>query len=199
MLFRSLHFGRRIGERVCFFLLGLGVGCITVPVQVIPAVLEDQVNRELSFFQVKEDPSSFVGELIVVGGAVLTVKALEESVRLEILQLPLDASLEPSVRLTESQGRMLAFHPTFVDPATLPPGTRITIVGEVTGSQTLPLDETMYTYPTFKVKDLTVWPRAYSYDGFQPYPFWGGYWGSYWGPYFYPYWQPHQVPLDATP
>jgi outer membrane lipoprotein len=196
-LMPALHFSRRIGEPLGFFLLGLGMGCTTV--QVIPAAMEDQVNRELSFSQVKKDPSSFVGKLIVVGGAVLTAKALEESVRIEILQLPLNAALEPNVHLTESQGRMLAFYSTFVDPATLPPGTRITIVGEVTGSQTLPLDETTYTYPTFKVKHLTVWPRSYLYGGFQPYPFWGGYWGSYWGPYFYPYWQPHQIPLDATP
>lgn len=153
---------------------------------VIPPALKDRVDRTVSFLQVKEAPSSYQGRLIAVGGVVLSAKRLKDATRIEVLQLPLDGSLEPGVRLTESQGRFLAFHREFLDPATLPAGTRVTVVGEVTGSITLSLDETEYAYPTVEVKSLTVWPRLMPPYGFPPYPYFGAYWGSYWGPYFGP-------------
>ncbi len=85
-----------------------------------------------------------------------------------------------------SRGRFLAFQQTFLDPATVPAGTRVTIVGEVTGATTLPLDETDYTYPTLEIKNIKVWPKA------EGYPYWySPYAGpSYWGPYWHPYWGP---------
>lgn len=126
---------------------------------VIPVSLRDQVDRELSFVQLKERPESFQGKLVVYGGMVLSARRLKEATRLEVLQLPLGSSLEPVEPLTESKGRFLAFHKEFLDPATLPPGTAVTVVGEVTGVVTLPLDEIEYDYPTVEVKALKVWPK----------------------------------------
>jgi len=78
-------------------------------------------------------------------------------------------------------------HREFLDPATLPPGTRVTVTGEVTGTMTLPLDETEYSYPVIEARHIEVMPppemarlrRPY------PYPYMGP--GPYLGPYGYPY------------
>jgi outer membrane lipoprotein len=51
----------------------------------------------------------------------------------------------------------------FLDPATMPPGTRVTVAGEVTGSVILSLDETEYTFPV-------VDARRIAYMG--PGPYW---------------------------
>ena len=107
----------------------------------------------------KASPLSYTGRLIVVGGMVLTAKPLKQGgTRIEILELPLDEDYEPRGRLTDSQGRFFAFHKEFFDPATIPMGTRMTVVGEVTGSVTLPMDEVDYVYPTLDIKAVTVWP-----------------------------------------
>src|SRR5207249_8529257 len=48
----------------------------------------------------------------------------------------------------------------FPRPSHSAPGTRVTIVGEVTGATTLALDETDYSYPTLEIKNLRVWPQS---------------------------------------
>ena len=71
--------------------------------------------------------------------------------------MPLDGSFEPVRDRTKSLGRFLGVQKEFLDPATLPAGTVVTIVGEVTGVTILPLDETDYSYPTLAVKHLRLW------------------------------------------
>jgi outer membrane lipoprotein len=81
----------------------------------------------------------------------------------------------------------------FLDPATLPRGTFVTVTGDVTGSITMPLDETDYTYPVIEIKNLRVWSleeaayRGRPYPYYSPAPYWGPYWGPYWRPWPY-YW-----------
>lgn len=131
-------------------------GCAGVPV--VPPDLKEKVDRSLTFQQVKASPSTFRGRFIVVGGMVLSAKPVKEGgTRMEVLQLPLDDNDEPLERLTESKGRFLAQHKEFIDPATIPFGTRVTCVGEVTGAMTLQMDEVNYEYPTLDIVSLTVW------------------------------------------
>lgn len=169
-------------------------GCAGV--SVVPPDLKDKVDKQVSFLQVKASPLSYTGRLIVVGGMVLTAKPLKQGgTRIEILELPLDDDYEPRGRLTDSQGRFFAFHTEFFDPAMIPMGTRMTVVGEVTGSVTLPMDEVDYVYPTLAIKAVTVWPPKVPAWWGRPYPYFGAYWGPYWGPYWSPYWgPPHWIP-----
>jgi outer membrane lipoprotein len=150
---------------------------------------EEKDAQAFTFLQVKAAPDSFKGQSVVFGGKVLTARRQKDSTRIEILQLPLDRSLRPGYDLTQSQGRFIAVQREFLDPATLPPGTKITVTGEVSDSITLPLDETDYTYPVIDIKRVRVWagsedvaPRIRPYMGAGPY------WGPYWSPYWWPYW-----------
>lgn len=162
---------------------------------VVPPELQPLVDRTLTFAEIKQAPEHYQGRLVMLGGEVLSATRVKEGTRIEVLQLPLDDRQAPVYDRTESEGRFLAFQRQFLDPATLPKGTRVTVIGEVTGVLRQPLDETEYDYPTLDLQHLKVWPdedrrgryaRPYPYP--YGYPFWGRRWGP-WGPYpYYPYW-----------
>jgi outer membrane lipoprotein len=157
--------------------------------KVVPPSMESQVDKRLTFAQLKESPDSYRGHLIVLGGAVLSAKRLKDGTRIEVLQLPLDRNQAPGWERTASEGRFLAIQRDFLDPATLPAGTRVTIVGEVLGATTLPLDETEYVYPTVEIKHLKVWQQIDAQRRPYPYPpMWSPYYGyGPYGPWGYPY------------
>lgn len=164
---------------------------------VVPKELQSQVDYSVGFPQLHLAPDQYIGRIVVFGGEVLSAKRLKDGTRIEVLQLPLDRRQTPVLDRTASEGRFLSFEKEFLDPAKLPPGTRVTITGEITGAMIQPLDETEYTFPTLDVKKLTVWPKL---DGSYANPYYpGSYGGTYgywgwrrwgpWGPYPYsPYW-----------
>lgn len=143
----------------------------------------------VSYAQVKAAPESYTGQQVAFGGKVLGARRLKEGTRIEILQLPLTDSLRPTMDLGKSQGRFVALQKEFLDPATVPPGTFVTVTGEMAGSLTLPLDETEYTYPLVRIDNLRVWteddeePRIRRPIG----PYWSPYWSPYWHSWPY-YW-----------
>ena len=170
----------------------LGVCCLAMAgcsgVSVVPEELEEQVNQDISFTNLLDDPSKYKGEILVLGGQVLSAKLLEHSTQIEILQLPLNRNMKPGESLQNSQGRFIAIEEEFLDPATLPIGTRVTVVGEVSGMVTSPLDEATYNFPILVIKQLTVWTTDPPYRAFRPYPYIYPYWGPYWSLYGVPYW-----------
>ena len=173
-------------------------GCTKPYRTTLPLNLQTQINHTLSFSQIKAFPDDHKEQVVLLGGQVLSAKRLPDSTELVILQLPLLSDDEPTTELTHSQGRFIAYQTEFLDPATVPPGTRLTILGQLSGSVTQSLDEAEYAYPTLIVKHLKVWPsylansgryrQGYPYYGPYPYayPFYGP-WGGYYGHYPY-YW-----------
>ena len=146
-----------------------------------------------TFVQVNSSPESYTGQPVTFGGKVLGARRLKEGTRIEILQLPLTTSLQPTIDLSTSQGRFVALQKEFLDPATIPTGTFITVTGEMAGAITLPLDETEYTYPLMQITSLRVWreqdeepPRIRRPLG--PGPYWGPYWSPYWHAWPYYWW-----------
>ncbi len=179
-----------------FCLLAFTAACTSTPQSIVPVNLQGQINQVISFSHIKESPDSHMGTSILVGGEVLAARRLKEHTRLTILQLPLNEDQEPITDRTQSKGRLIAFQSEFLDPATVPKGTRVTLVGKLTGSQAELLDEMEYTYPTFTIQHLQVWEdlgqEGYGYPRrYRPYryPYWGPFWGRYGGFYSpYPYW-----------
>src|SRR5213593_502355 len=165
----------------------------------LPPELQRQVEQRISFANIKADPAAYKGRIILLGGEVLTAKRLADRTRLEILHLPLNEFNEPTMNRTASQGRYIAFQKEFLDPATVPPGTRVTVAGEVTGTKEGDLDEMKYIYVTLEVRHLQVWPQAplphargSPYTPFYSDAYMNRYWDPYWGSYWEPYWfYPH--------
>jgi outer membrane lipoprotein len=120
--------------------------------------MEPLVDRTVSFRDVLTSPEFYKGRVLVVGGEVLKAKRLRDSTQVELLQLPLENGEEPTFDRQQSQGRFLALQQEFLDPATLIEGTRVTVVGEVSGAKIDRLDDTEYRYPTLIVKHLHIWP-----------------------------------------
>ncbi|MEX2492174.1 MAG: Slp family lipoprotein [Nitrospirales bacterium] len=139
-------------------LLLYGHGCASGP-DVVPEPFKTQIDPSLTFSKILQEPDNHQGAVVLFGGEVLSAKRLPEGTRLEILQLPLDSSEQPVFDKTVSQGRFLAFESSFLDPATLPLNTRVTLVGEVSGVTNANLDEMEYRYPTVKIKHLHIWPE----------------------------------------
>ena len=109
---------------VClFFVAAFCSGCSTS--YRIPPGLAKQVDPSITFPQIKASPDSFKGKLVILGGQVLEAKRLKNSTQLTILQLPLNDEQEPTSELTQSQGRFIAQQQEFLDPATLPSGSRL--------------------------------------------------------------------------
>lgn len=171
--------------------------CITAVLLWAPgcALFSNQTDQDTSsapqitYMQLKTAPGSYNGQPVTFGGKVLAAKRLKEGTRIEVLQLPLTPSSQPFTDLSKSQGRFVALQKQFLDPATIPAGTFVTITGEVAGSVTMSLDETEYTYPLLHVTNLRVWtddedaPHIHRYMG--PGPYWGPYWSPFWRPWPY--------------
>jgi outer membrane lipoprotein len=166
-------------------------GCAAFSSSPFPQTLEARVTAGLGFPHVVQDPSGHVGQVIKVGGVVLTAKRLMDRTEIVVLQIPLDNDAIPQWDRTQSQGRFIATQQTFLDPATLPKGTRVTVIGEVTGQTAVQVDDDEKPYPVLAIQALKVWPliprNGYGYRPYWgPYPFWGSYWWprGNWGPYW---------------
>src|SRR5581483_5179351 len=123
----------------------------------IPKEYDSQIDRSVSFAEVRQAPETYQGRLVALGGQVLSASRLKEGTRLEVLELPLDSKERPSPDRMQSRGRFYAISREPIDPATMVPGMPITIVGEITGSQVGKLDEADYRYPTVEIRHVHVW------------------------------------------
>ena len=137
--------------------------------RIVPESLEPRVDRTVTFRDVLASPESYKGRVLVLGGEVLKAKRLRAGTEIEFLQLPLEDGEKPSHDRRQSQGRFLALQQEFLDPATVAEGTRVTMVGEVSGAKTHHLDDVEYRYPTLILKHLHVWP-VQSSGRWQPGP-----------------------------
>lgn len=161
--------------------------------QVIPKGLENQVNHTLDFKQIRENPENYQGELMVVGGEVLSVNRKQDATRIEVLQLPLNDDYTPANQRTKTQGRFIALSKGKdpLDPAVLEKGRALSIVGEIIGSETIQVGEDTKVVPVFGIKDLTIWDEALYWDrGYSGFGWGRGYPAGYYSgyrPLAYPY------------
>ena len=100
---------------------------------VIPEELESQIDRSISFPELLAASHTYSGKTVLLGGEILSTKRRSDGAQLEILQLPVSNDDPPAERLSESQGRFLALSRNVIDLAALQTGTRVTVIGYVTG------------------------------------------------------------------
>lgn len=161
-------------------------GCMTY--YAIPESVDKQVDRSITFADLKRDPEAHKGKVVALGGVVLRAKNLKDGTQIEVLQLPLDRSDRPDYPLEASQGRFLISDPEHHDPAVLK-DRRITVVGEVVGKKVDTIDEFEYAFPYLSARLIHIWSerRGYDYPPYYSYPYPYYYYPD---PYFhrYPYW-----------
>jgi len=159
----------------------------------VPPELDKQIDTSVAFADLYAAPDNYVGRVIMVGGVVISAKRTKDQTEIEVLQLPTEGGGPSTTARLRSEGRFLAVRAEFLDPASVPPGTPITVIGVVSGSTTRPLDESEYIYPVLDIKHLIDWSTVASQDSgsgaaffygpyYPPYAYWGRPYGYY--PYF---------------
>ena len=167
-----------------------GAGCI--PPRIVPEPLGRQIDRTVSFSQLKLEAELHKGASVALGGVVLGSRLHQEGTQIEVLQLPLDAVDRPAGPLESSEGRFLLIDPARRDPAILL-NRRITVVGEVIGTKVQTVDDVEYVFPYLSVRFIHVWGISPDSMYNSTYP--------YYDPYYYPY-SHHYYPylfLDLYP
>jgi outer membrane lipoprotein len=157
--------------------------------EAIPKDFQRQVDRSVSFSELRKSPSSYVGRTVMLSGIVLNMKRVKDHAEIEILQLPTNTGAVLSGDRSRSEGRFIAMKQD-TDPAVIEAGTPVTVVGEVSGTTVKSLDESEYTYPVLEVKYLVEWDKTGRSTGYDPYdmPYYGGAYGFYPNMYgFYPW------------
>jgi outer membrane lipoprotein len=138
-------------------MVSLLAACASRP-SVIPPALDQQIDRSIAFPQLLAIADSYRGQTVLLGGEVLAVSRMPDATQIEFLQLPTHDGDPPAESRRDSQGRFLGLiRDDNIDSTSLPPGTRVTVVGEVTGVSVQPLDDSEYRYPTVAVKHLHIW------------------------------------------
>ncbi len=148
----------------------------------VPSELEQQIDTSVTFVDLQAAPADYIGRLLTIGGVVISAKRTKTQTEIAILQLPTESEGRPTRDRRRSEGRFLAVREAFLDPATVPPGTSITIIGVVQNATTRPLDESSYTYPILEIKHLIDWStvasrrseRGYYGPYYAPFGYWGG-------------------------
>ena len=145
-----------------------------------------QVDESLTYRVVQKDSQKHVGRNVLWGGVILETTNKQGETTLQIRQTELDMEKRPK-NLDSSAGRFIVRYAGFLDPAIYQAGREITVGGEVTGEEILPLGGIQYAYPVVLAKEIHLWekidPRPYPYGYYPPY------WGPFWSPYGYPYWR----------
>jgi outer membrane lipoprotein len=145
------------------FVLILLLGAFEIPanaedIESAPAPPETQSS--VSFAELQANPEAYQGQEIVLGGKVITARQYFDTTQIEVMQLPLGPGQQPEPNQALTQGRFLAFQKTGLNPMTIPPGTFVTVAGQIVGSAVPDPAQTTAAYPVLEVKNLTVWPAA---------------------------------------
>jgi outer membrane lipoprotein len=142
------------------------------------------VDRDLRYAEIKHNPESYKGKLMLVGGQVLSAERVQGGAKFVLLQIPLSEDLIPAAHEAESKGRFVVIdrNGQLSDPAIFNAEKRITAVGEVLGTTTVKVDEVQLQVPLLALEHVTVWElgrvraRYWPYCGFGD-PYRWGYYG----------------------
>lgn len=116
-----------------------------------------EVDENVRFEQILEDPEAYRGRTVLLGGKIIKTENFSDKTMIVILQHPLGLRKRPTAK-DVSKGRFIVSVPGFLDPAIYRTGRTITVVGEVAGKEVRPLDEIEYAYPIIVRREIYLWP-----------------------------------------
>lgn len=97
------------------------------------------------------------GETVLWGGVIVNATNLEERTRLEIVGYPIDSYSQRPETDGEPLGRFLAYERGYLETAEFGRGRRVTVRGQVTGTEQGRVGDAPYTYPTIAIESLELW------------------------------------------
>ncbi len=138
----------------------LVAGCASGPLRT-EGVTRDIVPGEAA-------ATDHVGDTVLWGGVVVNATNLEDRTRLEIVGYPLDEYSQRPQTDAEPQGRFLAYREGYLETAEYGRGRRVTVRGEITGSERGRIGEAPYTYPAVAAEQLELWPERREQGNSRP-------------------------------
>ncbi len=136
-------------------LTGLLFGAFSLtPAVAGPLTAPYQADLGVTFAQLLQDPESYTGRVVLLGGELIRVTPGQDGNTLEILQRPLAADYRP-LPYRPSWGRFLVFVPASVGQRFPEPGSLVTVVGEVRGKK----ERQGEPLPSLEARQVAFWPR----------------------------------------
>lgn len=114
----------------------------------------DNVNVVTDYDQWRQ--STLAGSEVRLGGVIAKVTNLEQSTRVEVVNLPISAIGKPDID-KEPQGRFVAYIQGFADPVTLAEGRLITLLGNSQATEQGQVGEFSYEFPVMNVTGYHLW------------------------------------------
>lgn len=168
-------------------IIAVGVSlAITSCVMPFSDEVRERVDKNVKFEEVYANPEGYIGKVVVVGGKIIETNPREKYTEIIVLQLPLSFDYSPSSLGDASKGRFILEVDGFLDPAIYFSGRKITVAGEVLGSETRRVGDADYRYPVLKSLGIKLWTptpeNIYVHGGVFEKIMWGPYSEPYWGP-----------------
>lgn len=117
-----------------------------------------QVNPEVSFASLSQDPTAHIDQVMILGGIIIESTNLKDVTRLVVLQYPTDSRDRPRTDKS-SEGRFLIRVPGYLETALYGPDRVITVLGDIQEPEVLPLGDTNYTYPVIEPREIHLWSQ----------------------------------------
>lgn len=169
-------------KKTLLFLTALCLSACVSPPQGLEK--DDFTIQQLS--KIEADDYTCGCQIVRLGGKILSVQALKDQTKVEIMSLPISSFSAKPVWDGATDGRFIANLPGFVDPESLK-DQYITVKGRLTGKESGKIDEADYTFPVVDASAFKRWQlvREYYYDPYWDDFYYGfgprwGYYGGFW-------------------
>jgi outer membrane lipoprotein len=125
----------------------------------VPSGVLKQVDQGLTFEDAKTEPERHRGKVFLLGGTVDIRSDSPGATRILIHQHPLDSRNRPHVT-APSEGEFWVVVSPPVDPARYPKGKQVTVVGKLSGVESVADSKPMRLIPFFKALFVHPWERS---------------------------------------
>ncbi len=156
-----------------FFVLGGFTACAPA----ISKQVREEAGEPVPFEALLTRTDDFKGRVVIIGGYILETLNEPGGSWLTVLQSPLDSQNRPESS-DLSKGRFLVWSKEFLDPVIYTKDRRITVGGQVIGSQQRKLGSLTYQYPVIEAKEIHLWSKEVEHIG------------PYYDPWYYPWYYP---------
>jgi outer membrane lipoprotein len=183
------------GMRLRLVLAGLcllgAAGCVSYP---ISKQLREQAQatKDVSFLAIWQNPNAYKGRTVIWGGKILGTVNEAQGGSIYVLQAPLDYMERPQ-STKFSRGRFIARGSAFLDPEVYRTGEKITVAGELSGTETQNVGKVSYAYPVVTLREVHFWrpePAVYVAPPLWGWGWYGPYYDGFYGDFYYPGYHP---------
>lgn len=150
----------------------------------LPQSIESNNPKVITDYQSWSKSDTTVGSEVRLGGVIAKVTNLKKQTRIEVVDLPINASGQPNIQ-AEARGRFIVYVEGFLDPVTFAKGRLITVLGTSKKPETDKVGSYEYHFPVMEASGYHLWriQKRVIVDGpFYTYPCLGLYCHHYYGP-----------------